>query len=623
MVQAHRSEAGFTLVELLAAILVLVIGMLGVLTMVVGANTSTKTAHARSTGTAIARELLETARGQTFSTLATSSLLSAAQAVPALANATANPTYTIARRGFRYQVDLNVCAIDDPKDGRGDQSGEPFCAGTAGPDVEDADAVDFKRVTATLTWTQDGRERTVRQATVLGKRGADAAMVRSLRVTSPTVPDPAAPVITSTSVTTTTWRIVTSSSAASVTVAVDGVDRGPATPAGNGTDWNFSLPISGWKDGSYEISARASDAYGATGPTATTSLVLVRSPPEAPTGLTGGYNTVLHDGAPTTVVELEWLPSDERHVVGYRTYRPDMTVACEDDPQSSQRELSCVDLSPLDGTYRVAALYFDAAGVLREGPRASFAVSESTPYFFRNNTNNTGDACPSANVRRDIDPNWAGGTEATHNFASGGDIIAFCFRSGPYTVPAGRYVARLWMQNTHASNNCTGSVAMLRGSTTQVSSAVSLPAATARREFAVVLNLPSPFYVHDETRASVVVNLPGTSCDGGRLHYSGTVDRSRLDMPDANRETPGTPPNLAGTRAADGSVTLTWSQPAGTINYYRIYRDGQSLGHRYDRTDGGELSYVDPNTDGGTHTYHVTAVGRFLSESPHTPGLTR
>src|SRR4051794_35665443 len=58
----ERREAGFTLVELMVAILVLLVGVLGSVALVDGANRSSASNRAREGGTNLARDVVETMR---------------------------------------------------------------------------------------------------------------------------------------------------------------------------------------------------------------------------------------------------------------------------------------------------------------------------------------------------------------------------------------------------------------------------------------------------------------------------------------------------------------------------------------------------------------------------------
>jgi Tfp pilus assembly protein PilV len=90
-----------------------------------------------------------------------------------------------------------------------------------------------------------------------------------------------------------------------------------------------------------------------------------------------------------------------------------------------------------------------------------------------------------------------------------------------------------------------------------------------------------------------------------------------------SRPTAPSDPTL--TVQGDGSRTLNWatagSDPdAGdSVAFYRVYRDGVA----YDRTSTGtELTYTDPNRDGGSHTYYLVAVDTHLRESIATASVS-
>src|SRR5919107_2783471 len=73
-------ERGYTLVELLVAAFVLVIGMAGAFTLLNGANRATTTNNARMGATNLARELLEDARSVDYDALKPSTIDAVLQA---------------------------------------------------------------------------------------------------------------------------------------------------------------------------------------------------------------------------------------------------------------------------------------------------------------------------------------------------------------------------------------------------------------------------------------------------------------------------------------------------------------------------------------------------------------
>src|SRR5256885_9185473 len=76
---AARDEAGFTLIEVMVAIVILLLGVLGSAQLVNTANKLTLTAKQREGATNLAREIIEAARTVDYDTLTTSRALAALQ----------------------------------------------------------------------------------------------------------------------------------------------------------------------------------------------------------------------------------------------------------------------------------------------------------------------------------------------------------------------------------------------------------------------------------------------------------------------------------------------------------------------------------------------------------------
>jgi type II secretory pathway pseudopilin PulG len=123
---------GFTVIEVLVAAAVLVIGLLGAVALIDGANRTTISTQAREQGSSLQRELIEAARSIPYKQLTPGTVVSQVQATPGLGNSGAGPGWTIQRRGFTYQVSMGVCSVDDPSNGYGTQDPNTFCASTAG-----------------------------------------------------------------------------------------------------------------------------------------------------------------------------------------------------------------------------------------------------------------------------------------------------------------------------------------------------------------------------------------------------------------------------------------------------------------------------------------------------------
>src|SRR5213082_1234509 len=115
-----QDDRGFTLVEVMVAVVLLLVGVLGVVTMVTGANAQTAVTKSREGGTNLAREVLDAARGVDYDNdLTPAASESAIQAQPALADADATaPGWQINRRGVTYTISQPaICIVDGQADG--------------------------------------------------------------------------------------------------------------------------------------------------------------------------------------------------------------------------------------------------------------------------------------------------------------------------------------------------------------------------------------------------------------------------------------------------------------------------------------------------------------------------
>lgn len=129
-------ESGWGLVESLTAMLLLVVGVFGLMTMLDTSNQVTNANLRRDSGTSLAREVVERARQLPYTTLATPlpAATALAQAIPGAGSAS-NGVWTTNRRGVTYTTTLNTCVVDDPSDGLGGVSGVPCkpANGSGGP----------------------------------------------------------------------------------------------------------------------------------------------------------------------------------------------------------------------------------------------------------------------------------------------------------------------------------------------------------------------------------------------------------------------------------------------------------------------------------------------------------
>lgn len=363
-----RREHGFTMIEVMAAAVVLFIGVLAVFTLLDVSNRAGAATRSRDAGTNLARELIEAARNVSYEKVSAPGVTSELQRLPGLADSVPGSAYTIVRRNTLYTVNIDVCVMDDPKDGGGTRaSTATFCSNSAPAGTADKNPEDYKRVTVSLSWQRDGRTSRVQQIGLLNNPGsASGPAVRTI------VPRGyAAPYVVSTAVSSVTVDLTTSSAPTTVGWLLDGT-RQPGTVSKNGATglaWQFDWPISSLDDGAYILSAEAFDQYGVSGPGRQETVILNRFAPRKPIRVTGGRTKF-------GTVEIEWTANSERDVVGYQVFRQgDSTPVCAIATQ--QLETVCTDPSPPSDAslaYYVRAYDRDTSGNLR-------ASSDSLPVL--------------------------------------------------------------------------------------------------------------------------------------------------------------------------------------------------------------------------------------------------
>ena len=408
-------QAGFGLVEQIAASSVLLVGMLGVLAMMTGANRVTLANRGREGATNLHRELVERARSLPYARLVQGSVYTDVQAIPGLEDASSQSGYQVRRRGFTYTVTLGVCSVDDPKDGYGAHDIASYCSGTA-TGTQDANPDDYKVLTVDVAWADPQGAGSSRQQTIINSPGTNVGP----SITSITLDGSPDTVITS-PVDALNVQVAVSQPASTVTISEDGNPQGNA--AGAGLVWSYPWPVTQLYDGNYVIGARAFDAVSRPGPSRSLTVTLNRFAPLAARGLAAGRNG--------TVVEAEWLANKERDIVGYRLYRDGTPVgSC---PQT--QKTSCQDTAPPNLpslTYTVRAVDRDPNGALREGEASASVIVNQT----NQPPNPPATLNASTNAQGDTVLTW---TSASAPDPDPGDSIAFyrIYRNG--TTVADRY----------------------------------------------------------------------------------------------------------------------------------------------------------------------------------------
>lgn len=379
-----RSENGFSLVEVMVALLVLLVGVLGTVMMIDGANAVTAQTKAREGGTALARTLLEVARGIPYRDLTTERLLTemASASRPALNDVRPGVAgHQISSRNFTYTVTPVICSMDDPKDDLGaHDDGIVFCADSdVGTDSGsyDRNPDDYRRVAVRLAWAAKPN-----QVSSVKQTGIVTNPVGGL---GPSVIDfdPDGPGTTTiTTGTTATYDIKTSTAAEVVTVSANGVPLGEATKSGTSdTNFDFTWNLGdvnapAYYDCSYVLQAEATDEEDRAGAPMALTVTLNRRAPFALNNFVGGRNL---NGE---MVDVQWNAGPECDIQGYEVYRGSSPTSIDTPVPACKRafdeETSCLDQDAPPGPlyYEVVATDKDSNGVIRSGSPATLAISE-------------------------------------------------------------------------------------------------------------------------------------------------------------------------------------------------------------------------------------------------------
>src|SRR4051794_40805770 len=323
-----REEHGFTLVEVMIASVILVVGLLGAASMLTQASATSTTTQAREQAVALQRELVEAARGISYAELTPNTVVTDVRSDAGLGDADPNAGgWQVKRRGIVFTVAMGVCSVDDPQDQTGADDPATFCrsgatganaarcatllgstgsiAGTAaaataadsgdcgidrnldgttdglagavgvacpaGSKTCDQAPDDYKRVVTLVRWTVGDGARYVLQAATLPYPGFSAApAVTALSPPDETITDPATA--------SRAFTVTTNRDASGVAWSLDGTPV--AAASGSGSAWAFSYDLGtpnvadggspsqgeGF-DGTYIVSAKAVDRYGSHGQT--------------------------------------------------------------------------------------------------------------------------------------------------------------------------------------------------------------------------------------------------------------------------------------------------------------------------------------------------------------------
>jgi prepilin-type N-terminal cleavage/methylation domain-containing protein len=359
-------QAGFTLIEVMMASLVLAVGVLGSFTLLDTANKTISSNNGRTGATNLAREVTEYARGTDYDLLTPAQVETTLRARARIAGTGAAGSWKVVRRGVTYAITPTVCTFDDPKDGLAatapPNACTPAAAAIALTPVE-ANPDDFRRLSVKLQWTdRQGTHKVTQTALVVNPSGGlgpriktftepagqiTGSQVQWVAPTNPVLTDPAATI---------RWHVD------------DGVSSGEVTGA-SATTWTltWSLGALGTSpfvyDGTYLVSAQAFDLSGFPGEARAVSVSVNRRVPYAPASFAGGRN-VQHGG----VVDVDWTRSPERDVVGYRIWRVQAaglvrTEICDDSGLTYTTKTSCTDTNPESSALPVGTPNYEVAAV--------------------------------------------------------------------------------------------------------------------------------------------------------------------------------------------------------------------------------------------------------------------
>ena len=321
-------EGGFTIIEVLVAMLVLLVGVLGTVALIDTSLAVGETSRSREAATNLTREIVETAREIDYDALLTATAPAALQAKDGLADENASlPGWQLTRRGVTYTVTVESCIFDDPKDGNfATNNGAGYCPGL-GSGSTDSNGDDYRKLTVSAAWAGK-RVRLI--ANVVNPAGGFGPRITS--VASSPVVNTNLVIPVSGSTTSLAMTVGTTPATSLNWDAGDSKSGGQMSNVNGATTWQFHWSLGtpadpstytcattvGWvPDGpAYQMTFQPFDTSGTPGDLRTQTIAIDRSAPYRLCNFAGGRNPQ-HGG----VVDLQWRASFEGDVVSYSVWR--------------------------------------------------------------------------------------------------------------------------------------------------------------------------------------------------------------------------------------------------------------------------------------------------------------
>ncbi|HEX8741941.1 MAG TPA: prepilin-type N-terminal cleavage/methylation domain-containing protein [Thermoleophilaceae bacterium] len=378
MACAFRSpQAGFSLIEVLVAMAVILVGVLGTVGLLERASAQSSEAKTRQTANALIRDVVETAQGAQYAQLTSTSAKTTLQSngfpddVPLTTG-----SWEVKRNGITFTMGVSACIVDDPRDGQGTHASDAGFCSDSPAGSGDSNPDDYRRVTLTAT-PPAGVGDPLTQTTIVGSNritnpggtgpgGGTATSndVKELKIVSPTLHygqvAPCSntsgctfPIATTSSVSpkSVTFQVTTAYTAQKLRFTVDGQPATTISGPGTVFSWTWNLP-DGQPDGNYVVAAQIFDSAGTTAISSPSPLVVTvnRYVPDsnafAPTA--AGRNPLWNN-----LPEIETYPTADtsarvdRDVTGFLATRQvngtGSTVVCQ---TYSPNVRGCQDTSP-------------------------------------------------------------------------------------------------------------------------------------------------------------------------------------------------------------------------------------------------------------------------------------